>query len=238
MLAALLTGVYSMTVQPTVTNVLTTSTEIGSSVSPINTEVTSAHAYSTSTESTIVGTVTTRLTLCSWPCRSGYAFFPGLVTIYLYETGEGGYYTIESTEILSNACIALSTGEGPAPDILPVRDYYAAVHTCGNVTSTISSYSTRILTLTSVNTNLSIYYSLVPFSVTLTEAYLKTLVNPEKLNLQRLAAVLFVIGFAGIALVIVLHAKLLPFPRKEISVRRQESYYYYNTAVRRRKIAL
>jgi hypothetical protein len=207
MLAALLTGVYSTMVEPTLTNVVTaTRTETGSRASPIYTEVTSIYV-STSTESTIAGTVTTRLTVCSWACHSGYDFFSEF-TLYVYESEyEGGYMT-GWTETLRNVCI-LWGRETPAilpPESKPVEDYYGAVLSCGYARSTICSYSTRTLTVTSVNTNLSTYYSLVPFSVTLTEAYSKTVVNPQKLNLQRLAVVLFVIGFAGIALVIVLRA--------------------------------
>jgi hypothetical protein len=207
-LVALLAGVYSMMVEPTLTNVVTaTRTETESSASPIYTEVASVYV-STSTESTIAGTITTRLTVCSWTCHSGYEFFP-TATIYGYEYEYGGGYATEWTETLGNVCIEFSAGEAA----VEVRDRYGAVLSCGYATSTISSYSTRTLTLTSVNTNLSVFYSLVPFSVTVTEAHYETVLNPQKLNLQRLAVILFVIGFAGIAVVIALRAKLLSFPR-------------------------
>jgi hypothetical protein len=222
MLAALLTGAYSMMVQPTLTNWVTaTRTETESSVSPITTEVTSLYV-STSTESTIAGTVTSRFTTCSTPttCQSGYEFEPGPVTLHWYEMNEEYEVVSEYWETLTNVCIShggtpyfpLQPGEEPVQAQYPNTVVY-----CGLAASTVSSYSTRTLTVTSVNTNLSMYYSTVPFPVTLTESYYRNVVNPEKLNLQRLAVVLFVIGLAGIALLIVLR-KLVSFPRKEISV--------------------
>jgi hypothetical protein len=137
----------------------------------------------------------------------------------LYQVNEEGEEN-GWVETLTNVCILY--GGTPIlplqPGEEPVEDYKGATLSCGFTTSTISSYSARTLTLTSVNTNLSTYYSLAPFPVTLSQPYFTTVVNPQKLNLQRLAVVLFVIGFAGIALVIALRAKLLSSPRKEISV--------------------
>jgi hypothetical protein len=135
---------------------------------------------------------------------------------------EEGEVVSEYWQTTTNVCISyggtpyypLQPGEEPVEAESPNTVAY-----CGLAASTISSYSTGTLTLTSVNTNLSMYYSTIPFPVTVTESYYWNVVNPQKLNLQRLAAVLFVIGLAGIALLIVLR-KLFSFPysRKEISV--------------------
>jgi hypothetical protein len=186
-------------VQPTVTNFSpTTRIETQLSPTPFYTRVTPNFYFSTTTVSTIY-------TVCSYAaCPYGWDFLPGPATVIAYD--EYGN-PLSAVTTYTNACIlGREVSIAPYETVVVVQSY-----------STPASGSCIYLT-TSVNANMQVYYSFVPANVTLTETYYNTVANPEKLNLQRLAAVLFIIGFAGIALVTALQAKLLSFPRKEISV--------------------
>jgi ribosomal protein L40E len=199
MLLAVLTGVYSTMVEPTLTNVVTSTwTATRWTESSIYTEKTSGYVW-ISMEVTTLRTMTTRFTTCSYKeCRSDFTFYDSIELVELWEDAGASLVTWH------NVCIRWKGSE--------VDSYYFPSRSCGTETNTFYSLSARTLTLTSTGSRTTLSRSLVEFPVTVTESHYETVPNPQKSNLQRLAVVLFIAGAGGLVLAIILRRPLVAQP--------------------------
>jgi len=178
LLMALLTGVYSIMIEPTVTNVVTAKRTTYGYTSAEETDV---YVWG-KTEAIIVGAVTTRFTVSSYgECGLGYVYYD---SIELYDTLH------DITRTYRRICILWENGVPFVEDLyVPATSYY-------NKTNTMFSYSFRTLTLTSTTTMLGL--SFVQFTVT--ETHYENVPNPQKSYLQVFTFALLIIGVVGIAL--------------------------------------